>query len=158
MADSFSDGDPSSGEETCPYTKSWVGVRFYDEAGDPLAGEPYELHKDGQVKSGSLDDKGFARVEELDKGAWRLVFPRRRSENWGRVQRPPEKWLALALLDADGQPLADEPYKVVFPDGSSTEGTLGPDGRARVEAPEAGPCRVSFPQRPDDAWRRKPSS
>lgn len=55
--------------------------------------------------------------------------------------------LRLALLDAAGQPVVDEPYRVTLPEGAVVEGRLDEFGTARVSAVEGATCRAAFPAR-----------
>ena len=58
-------------------------------------------------------------------------------------------WVGLELADADGAPVADEPYAVHLADGTTREGTLGADGRAREGDVPPGPVWVEYPDRDD---------
>lgn len=78
---------------------------------------------------------------------------------------PPEKsaeedqeksWIEIELLDADGEPVPGEPYKVTLPDGSTVaEGTLDAKGFARVDGIDPGTCKVTFPARDQSCWESK---
>lgn len=61
---------------------------------------------------------------------------------------PPKKldWVEIVLLDEEGVPVADEKFSIQLPDGSTREGTLDAEGKARVEEFEAGTCFVTFPE------------
>ncbi len=82
-------------------------------------------------------------------------------------------WVDLELADADGNPLANERYVIIMPDGTEREGELDSDGRARIENVPPGPVTLSFPgleehdspdahadstQRPPDSTQRPPDS
>ena len=54
-------------------------------------------------------------------------------------------WVGLELADADGAPVPDEPYAVHLADGTTREGTLGGDGRAREDDVPPGPVHVEYP-------------
>lgn len=66
----------------------------------------------------------------------------------------PSHWLEIELLDDVGQPVADEEFKVVLPDGQVVRGFLDDKGRERI-APVtvAGNCRVSFPALDGKDWK-----
>ncbi len=55
--------------------KDWIEVELQDEDGNRLANEPFELHlPDGTTQKGTLDEKGFARVESVPPGPVEVVF------------------------------------------------------------------------------------
>ena len=56
---------------------SWIEIVMVDENGDPVPGMAYSITlPDGQtVAEGSLDDKGFARVDGIDPGTCQITFP-----------------------------------------------------------------------------------
>jgi hypothetical protein len=61
-----------------PPRKSWVEIELVDEAGAPVAGEPYlVLEGDRPVARGKLDAEGRARVESISPGTCRVLFPAR---------------------------------------------------------------------------------
>jgi len=60
----------------------------------------------------------------------------------------PETWIEIELYDAEGQPCADEPYRLTLANGELREGLrLDGQGRARHEDIPAGQCLVEFPER-----------
>jgi type VI secretion system secreted protein VgrG len=67
-----------------PEKKSWIEIKLVDEEGDPVPGEPYSITlPDGQtVAAGTLDEKGFARIEGIDPGTCQITFPQRDTEAW----------------------------------------------------------------------------
>ena len=63
--------------------KSWIEIELVDEAGKPMAGEPYQITlPDGSVDSGSLDDKGFVHVKNMDPGSCKITFPNLDKDAW----------------------------------------------------------------------------
>ncbi len=63
-------------EETEEKEKSWIEIELHDQEGEPIAGERYEIKlPDGKVARGSLDGRGFARVQGFDPGRCRVTFP-----------------------------------------------------------------------------------
>jgi type VI secretion system secreted protein VgrG len=74
--------DPNS-EENKNKTH-WIEIELLDEAGKPVTGEPYKITlPDGStVADGTLDDKGRARVNNIDPGTCKVTFPNLDQESW----------------------------------------------------------------------------
>jgi type VI secretion system VgrG family protein len=65
--------------------KYWIEIVLCDEAGQPCPGEYYEVKlPDGEtVATGTLDDKGFARVDHIkDAGNCQITFPKLDKDAW----------------------------------------------------------------------------
>jgi type VI secretion system secreted protein VgrG len=63
--------------------KSWIEIQLVDEDGKPVAGEPYRVTlPDGTVADGTLDNKGFARIDHIDPGSCQVTFPNMDQEAW----------------------------------------------------------------------------
>lgn len=58
----------------------------------------------------------------------------------------PKTWVAIQLVNEAGKPCAKEKFKVILPDGSTWEGKLDAEGKARKDGIADGPCKVSFPE------------
>lgn len=70
------DTDPNAPPKT-----GWIEVVLVDMDGKPFPGEAYSITlPDGSVASGTLDAKGFVRVEGFDPGACQVSFPKRDQE------------------------------------------------------------------------------
>jgi len=67
-----------------PEKKSWIEIEMVDEEDQPVSGERYEITlPDGEtVASGTLDDKGFARVDGIDPGTCQITFPDLDKDAW----------------------------------------------------------------------------
>jgi hypothetical protein len=78
---------PPETEEEKEKKKSWIEIELRDEAGKPIPGEPYELVlPDGQVvASGTLDEKGFARVDGIEPGQAKVHFPNQENDQWEKA-------------------------------------------------------------------------
>src|SRR5687767_6564954 len=63
-------------------------------------------------------------------------------------------WIEIEMVDEANQPVAGEKYKIELSDGSASEGTLGSDGKARLDGIEPGSCKVSFPDLDAEAWEK----
>jgi hypothetical protein len=61
-------------------------------------------------------------------------------------------WVEINLLDAAGEPVAAERYKIKLPDASIQEGSLDTHGHVEFYSINAGSCEVSFPNLEDDDW------
>ena len=64
-------------------TKTWIEIELVDEDGVPVAREPYTLNlPDGDIRSGTLDSRGRARVEDIDPGTCEVSFPEIDRREW----------------------------------------------------------------------------
>jgi hypothetical protein len=126
-------------------------------------------------ESATLDVSALDEHEVLDQLAWLVVagrvllVPRKRrlvgmrdEEATPAAPEAPARtrraWIAIRLVDDDGRPVPNEPYRIVLPDGSTTEGTLDARGYARVDDIDPGTAQVSFPNRDAADWRARSSS
>lgn len=71
------------------------------------------------------------------------------------VDREKPSWVAFDLADEAGTPMAGEPFVVTLPNGQQVTGALDSKGAVRIEGIDAGTCKVSFPERDKDGWKRK---
>ena len=64
--------------------KDWIEILLVDDEGNPVAGEPYSVTlPDGStVADGTLDEKGFARVDGIDPGTCKVTFPKLHKDAW----------------------------------------------------------------------------
>ena len=62
-------------------------------------------------------------------------------------------WIEVELLDSDGQPVPNEPYRVHLPDGSTQEGSTDGQGIARLSGIDPGTCQISFPALDGGGWK-----
>jgi type VI secretion system secreted protein VgrG len=69
-----------------PAKKSWIEIKLVDEEKNPVPGEPYSITlPDATVASGTLDDKGFARIDGIDPGTCQITFPQRDTAAWKKA-------------------------------------------------------------------------
>ena len=64
--------------------KSWIEIVMVDEEGKPVVGEKYRATlPDGEtIAEGTLDEKGFARVQGFEPGACKVTFSDLDKEAW----------------------------------------------------------------------------
>ena len=117
---------------------------------DPTAPEEADKADPGEMT------KVKAKQMEQKKGKYGAVTP--------PAHKPPETeeekkkkhtFVAIELLDVDGQPIPGEPYKIELPDGSVTQGTLDEKGFAQVDGIDPGNCKVTFPRLDHRAWKSR---
>lgn len=66
--------------------KSWIEIEMVDEEDEPVPGEKYKITlPDNSVAEGTLDGKGFARVEGIDEGTCKITFPELDKDAWEKV-------------------------------------------------------------------------
>ena len=63
-------------------------------------------------------------------------------------------WIEIEMVDEADAPVSGERYKIELADGTVSEGTLGSDGKARLDGIEPGSCKVSFPDLDAEAWEK----
>ena len=74
--------DPDSPENK--KKKSWIEIQLNDDEGKPVPGEAYKVTlPDGTtIADGTLDEKGFARVDNIDPGTCKVTFPNLDKDSW----------------------------------------------------------------------------
>lgn len=130
---------------------AWIAVRVLDDLGQPAAGEAFRLElPGGEVVEGVLDDDGGAYLERIPPGGCRLWLPGLDAadllvDHEDVVPATPERaWLAFALTDDLGAPQAGVRWRATLDDGSTREGTLGPDGGVALDDLPPGRARLEF--------------
>jgi hypothetical protein len=74
---------PPQTKEERAEKKSWIEIVLVDVEDMPVPGEPYRITlPDATVAEGTLDNKGFARVEGFDPGQCKVTFPKRDQTVW----------------------------------------------------------------------------
>lgn len=65
---------------------SWIEIVLVDEEDKPIPGEAYQVVlPDGSVQNGSLNEKGFARIDAIDPGSCRVSFPNLDKKDWEKI-------------------------------------------------------------------------
>jgi type VI secretion system secreted protein VgrG len=74
--------DPNSSENQDK--KHWIEIELQDDDGNPMPGQPYRITlPDGvTVADGTLDEKGCARVDNIDSGTCEVTFPNLDKNTW----------------------------------------------------------------------------
>ena len=63
--------------------KTWVEIELLDQTGKPVPNEKYLVTTpEGVIKSGSLDEKGRARITDIDPGTCEISFPDIDGREW----------------------------------------------------------------------------
>jgi hypothetical protein len=64
---------------------SWIEIELVGEDDKPIPGEKYEIElPDGKMAKGTLDNKGFARVEGFEAGNCKVSFPKLDKDAWSK--------------------------------------------------------------------------
>lgn len=101
---------------------------------------------------------GRLRVERLARETrlhYELEAP---SDELMKPDEVPTDWIAIELVDEDGEPLANVEYRIEDPSGDVRRGSTDAMGKARVEGLEPGKCKVSFPKLDGSEWRKSGKS
>lgn len=69
-----------------PTKKSWIEIVMVDEDNNAVPGMHYQITlPDNSVADGTLDDKGFARVDGIDPGNCQITFPDLDKDAWEKA-------------------------------------------------------------------------
>jgi hypothetical protein len=65
---------------------TWIELQLVDDRGSAVPHEAYEITTpEGQHRSGRLDERGMARLDQLQAGSCQITFPRIDGREWGRT-------------------------------------------------------------------------
>jgi hypothetical protein len=65
---------------------SWIEIELVGEDDEGIPGEKYKITlPDESVAEGTLDEKGFARIEGFEKGTCKVCFPDIDKEAWEKI-------------------------------------------------------------------------
>ncbi len=74
---------PAKKDET---KTSWIELEMVGEDDQPIPGETYRVTlPDGTVDEGTLDNKGFVRIDGIDPGTCQITFPNLDKEAWEKI-------------------------------------------------------------------------
>ena len=80
----FAPHKPPSNAEERALKNSWIEIEMVGEDDQPYVGEAFLIKlPDGSTTDGTLDEKGFARVEGIEPGPCEITFPNLDKEAWG---------------------------------------------------------------------------
>jgi hypothetical protein len=149
--------EPATAPRSLAEVAASVSLALLDEWGNPVADVRYELvTPDGSQRAGAFDRAGGALESDVQSGAGELSLPELGSGEVKRRAGPPDGWLrdevSVALRDAQGEPLSELQYQVVFADGSTRSGTLDAQGLGRLAGTPSWPMRVEFSDFDSEDW------
>jgi type VI secretion system secreted protein VgrG len=76
---------PKTAEEK-KQKNSWIEIELVDKDQKPVPGERYRITlPDGAVAEGTLNEKGFARVDGIEPGTCQITFPNLEKEAWKAI-------------------------------------------------------------------------
>ncbi len=76
---------PKTDEEKKQKT-AWIEIELVDSNNKPVAGEPCRVvFADNTEWKGTLDHKGFVRLEQIEPGNCEVSFPKRDQKVWKKV-------------------------------------------------------------------------
>lgn len=77
---------PPETKEEKEKKSSWIEIKMIDEDDKPVTGMPYRLTlSDGSTYDGTLDEKGFARIEGIEPGSCKVTFPDLDKDAWEKA-------------------------------------------------------------------------
>ena len=77
---------PPQTDEEKEQKNSWIEIELVDEDDKPVAGEPFKVTlPDGSVFPGTLNEKGFYRIEGIDPGTCQITFPNLDKDAWEKA-------------------------------------------------------------------------
>lgn len=77
---------PPQTKEEKQKKKSWIEIEMVDEDDKPVTGLAYRITlPDNTTSEGTLDDKGFARIDGLEPGNCKVTFPKLDQDAWKKT-------------------------------------------------------------------------
>jgi hypothetical protein len=74
---------PPKTEEQKQEKTSWIEIKLVDEVGEPVPGEAFAVElPDQTVFEGTLDERGFARIDGIPPGNCKICFSRLDQDAW----------------------------------------------------------------------------
>jgi hypothetical protein len=76
--------NPPTNTKEASNKTTWIEIELVDEGNKPVPGEKYKITlPDNSVAGGTLDEKGFARIEGIVPGTCKITFPNLEKDAWG---------------------------------------------------------------------------
>lgn len=91
-------------------------------------------------------------IEDREPGESTSIDSREPEEEEYEEDPRETAWLEISLVDLAGEPVPGERFRVRLESGQVVNGTLDPDGFARIENIPEGTHLVSFPKYDAEAW------
>jgi hypothetical protein len=90
------------------------------------------------------------RIERAEPRPWPFIdwpFPETPVPPHLDVPSPGEQndFIAIILVDLDGNAVKGARYQITLPSGTTREGLLDSEGKARLDGLDPGSCRIVFP-------------
>ncbi len=105
----------------------WIEIEVVDELGNPYRG-PYRIERpDGTVAKGRFDDEDVWGDYDIDPGKCKLTLPEIFEVKPAAADVTQKSWIAITLVDDDGEPIVGKPFWVKLSDGSTRSGITGQD-------------------------------
>jgi len=66
--------------------KSWIEIELVGEDDKPIPGEKYKITlPDDTIAEGTLDEKGFERIDGIESGTCQITFPNLDKAAWEKI-------------------------------------------------------------------------
>ena len=116
---------------------------------------PKEAAEADKANPGEVDKAKKAEAQSGAGGGGGGAGPAKPHNPTEEDKKTKKSWIEIVLVDMENHPVPGEPYRITLPDNSVAEGTLDDKGFARVEAFDAGNCKITFPNRDQSVWSPK---
>jgi hypothetical protein len=61
----------------------WIEIELVDEDGEPVGNQRYRVElPDGSIREGRLNARGFVRIDRVDPGTCKVMFPDHHKSSW----------------------------------------------------------------------------
>jgi hypothetical protein len=119
----------------------WIEIQVTDELGKPYRGAYEIVLTDGSTAKGQFDAEGLWGKYDIDAGTCTMAIPDLPGKVKPGVGPSPTdtSWVAVKLVDEDGQPLTGRSYRLALADGQELGGVTRAEG-VRVSDIPKGTC------------------
>jgi hypothetical protein len=97
---------------------------------------------------------GAIRFEEVVEADWNLPKAEDKPASQDQAPQPivdeVTTWIDIELKDDEGKPIKNARYVILVPNGTTREGRLDDNGKAREDGLDPGTCTVTLPDFEDD--------